>query len=219
MNTLKIEIVSDIVCPWCVIGFKNLEKAMSELKSEMQFDIKWRPYELHPEIPEKGYDKELYMEQKFGNGTGRKDFFDELVKIGKELNFDFNSHKTQRLPNTFLAHRLIWFAEDKGSQTQLSEALFKAYFTDGKDIGSKSILVELAEEVGLDKADVKNFLDSKDGGQEVADLEMNTMERSIGAVPTYIINDQYLIQGGQEPETFAAFLKKILLKEIEKENA
>jgi predicted DsbA family dithiol-disulfide isomerase len=104
-----------------------------------------------------------------------------------------------------------------GLQTELSEALFKCYFTEGKDIGSKEILLEVAVEVGMDLDIIKLFLDSKEGGQETADEEMNFIEKSIGAVPTYFINEKYIIQGGQEPETFVSFLNKILIKE--KENA
>ena len=104
-----------------------------------------------------------------------------------------------------------------GLQTELSEALFKCYFTEGKDIGSKEILLKVAVEVGMDLDTIKLFLDSEEGGQETADEEMNFIEKSIGAVPTYFINEKYIIQGGQEPETFVSFLNKILIKE--KENA
>ncbi len=107
-----------------------------------------------------------------------------------------------------MAHRLLWKAEQYNLQTELSEALFRAYFSEGLNIGSKEILAEVSESVGMDKVEVINFLDSKEGGQEIADLEMNFIEKSIGAVPTYFINDKYIIQGGQEPETFVSFLKK-----------
>ena len=97
-------------------------------------------------------------------------------------------------------------SENYNLQTELSEALFTAYFTDGLDIGSKEILAQISESIGLDKNEILNFLDSKEGGQETADLEMNFIEKSIGAVPTYFINGKYIIQGGQEPETFVSFL-------------
>ena len=214
MDTLKIDIVSDVVCPWCVIGFRNLKKAMEELKSELEFEISWKPYELHPEIPQEGYDKKLYMQQKFGSAGG-KSKYDEITKIGESLNFTFNFFKTERIPNTFMAHRLLWKSEEYNLQTELSEALFIAYFTDGLDIGSKEILAEISESVGMSKNEILNFLDSSEGGQETADLEMNFIEKSIGAVPTYFINDKYIIQGGQEPETFVSFLRKIIQKENE----
>ena len=218
MDTLKIEIVSDVVCPWCVIGFRNLKKAIEELENELSFKISWKPYELHPEIPENGYDKELYMQQKFGSNRGNG-VYDEIVSIGKDLEFDFNFSKTKRIPNTFLAHRLLWYAGQKNVQNELSEALFYAYFTNGKDVGSIEVLATIAYEVGLDKSEVITFLESDTGAKEVENQELDSIERSIGAVPTYIINDQYLIQGGQQPETFISFLRRIQLKEQEKQDA
>ena len=218
MKALKIEIVSDVVCPWCVIGFKNLKKAIKELENELTFEISWKPYELHPEIPTNGYDKELYMQQKFGSNRG-KGVYDEIIDIGKDLDFNFNFSKTERIPNTFLAHRLLWYAEQKNLQNELSENLFYAYFTEGKDIGSIEVLASIASEIGLDKLKIISFLESEAGSKEVEDQKLESIERSIGAVPTYIINDQYLIQGGQQPETFMAFLRKIQSKELEKQNA
>ena len=217
MDKLKIDIVSDVVCPWCVIGFINLQKAIKELNDQIKFEINWKPYELHPEIPQNGYDKKLYLEQKFGDLSGRQSPYKQIEEIGNSLGFEFNFSKTERIPNTFNAHRLLWKSKQEGLQTELSEALFKAYFTDGRDIGSIEVLSDIAHEVGMKKEEIKNFLNSKEGGQETADEEMSFIEKSIGAVPTYFINNKYIIQGGQEPETFVSFLKKILIKE--KENA
>ena len=217
MDKLRIDIVSDVVCPWCVIGFINLQKAIKELNDRIEFEISWKPYELHPEIPQNGYDKKLYLEQKFGNSYGRQSPYKQIEEIGSSLGFEFNFSKTKRIPNTFNAHRLLWKAEKDGLQTELSQALFKAYFTDGRDVGSIEVLSDIADEVGMKKLDMKEFLNSKEGGQETADEEMSFIEKSIGAVPTYFINNKYIIQGGQEPETFISFLNKILVKE--KENA
>ena len=217
MDKLKIDIVSDVVCPWCVMGFINLQKAIKELKDQIEFEINWKPYELHPEIPQNGYDKKLYLQQKFGDLTGRQSPYKQIEEIGVALGFEFNFSKTERIPNTFNAHRLLWKAKREGLQTELSEALFKAYFTDGRDVGSIEVLSDIANEVGMDKEKIKKFLISKEGGQETADEEMSFIEKSIGAVPTYFINNKYIIQGGQEPETFVSFLNKILMKE--KENA
>ena len=215
MDKLRIDIVSDIVCPWCVIGFKNLQKAIKELNGQVEFEISWKPYELHPEIPQNGYDKKLYLEQKFGDLSGRQSPYKQIERIGSSLGFEFNFHKTERIPNTFNAHRLLWKAKKESLQTELSEALFKAYFTDGRDVGSIEVLSDIGEEVGMKKSEIKQFLYSKEGGQETADEEMNFIEKSIGAVPTYFINNKYIIQGGQEPETFVSFLNKILVKERE----
>ena len=217
MEKLKIDIVSDVVCPWCVIGFKNLRKAMNDMSHQVDFEITWKPYELHPEIPENGYDKELYMQQKFGGKSNGSSVYNQIKEIGESLGFEFNFSKTKRIPNTFNAHRLIWKAKEYKLQTELSESLFEAYFTDGKDIGSLEILAEIADQVGMEKEVTKEFLFSKEGGQETADEEMIFIEKSIGAVPTFFINDKYIIQGGQEPETFVSFLNKILLKEKKNE--
>ena len=214
MDTLKIDIVSDVVCPWCVIGFKNLKKAMKTLEADLNFKISWKPYELHPEIPQNGYDKKLFMQQKFGSSSGRS-HYNEITRVGESVGFEFNFSKAKRIPNTFMAHRLLWMVEKHHLQTELSEALFKAYFTDGLNIGSKEVLVDLSASVGLEKKEVIDFLNSEEGGQETADLEMAFIEKSLGAVPTYFINNKYIIQGGQEPETFVAFFKKIIKKENE----
>jgi predicted DsbA family dithiol-disulfide isomerase len=219
MDKLKIDIVSDVVCPWCVIGFINLQKAIKELNDQIKFEISWKPYELHPEIPQNGYDKKLYLEQKFGDLSGRQSPYKQIEEIGNSLGFEFNFSKTERIPNTFNAHRLLWKSKQEELQTELSEALFKAYFTDGRDVGSIEVLSDIAHEVGMQKEEIKNFLNSKEGGQETADDEMEFIEKSIGAVPTYFINEKYIIQGGQEPETFVSFLNKILSKEKQNANS
>ena len=219
MHKLKIDIVSDVVCPWCVIGFKNLQKAMAELQKEIEFEINWKPYELHPEIPEKGYDKKLYMQQKFGDQVDSFSPYKHIEELGKELGFEFHFSKSERIPNTFRAHRLLWKAREFDLQSELSEALFEAYFTEGNDIGSIDILSEIASNLGMNKEKTTKFLESKEGGQETADEEMNFIEKSIGAVPTYFINYKYIIQGGQETSTFISFLNKILIKEKESETS
>tara|TARA_B100000287_G_scaffold434680_1_gene499873 strand:+ start:3394 stop:4044 length:651 start_codon:yes stop_codon:yes gene_type:complete len=208
VTSLKIEIVSDVVCPWCVIGYKNLQKAIKKLQNQMEFDVSWRPYELHPEIPEDGFDKELYMKQKFGNSS-RSNFTSNIKELGESLGFQFNFSKSKTIPNTFKAHRFIWYIKDQELQTKLSEALFYAHFTEGKDIGSTKVLGQIGEDLGLDQKEIIKFLDSKEGGKEVADLEINAMESAITSVPTYIINDRFILHGGQESNTFVSFFKRV----------
>ena len=202
MTSLKIEIVSDVVCPWCVIGYKNLQKAIKKLQNQMEFDVSWRPYELHPEIPEDGFDKELYMKQKFGNSS-RSNFTSNIKELGESLGFEFNFSKSKTIPNTFKAHRFIWYIKDQELQTKLSEALFYAH------LGSTKVLGQIGEDLGLDQKEIIKFLDSKEGGKEVADLEINAMESAITSVPTYIINDRFILHGGQESNTFLSFFKRV----------
>ena len=158
MDTLKIDIISDVVCPWCIIGFRNLKTAMKELQSELKFEISWKPYELHPEIPPEGYDKKLYLKQKFGSSNESLPY-EQTTKVGESIGFEFNFSKTERIPNTFMAHRLLWKAEQYNLQTELSEALFKAYFTDGLDIGSEETLSDISHSVGMSKEESFTFLE------------------------------------------------------------
>ena len=125
----------------------------------MEFDVSWRPYELHPEIPEDGFDKELYMKQKFGNSS-RSNFTSNIKELGESLGFQFNFSKSKTIPNTFKAHRFIWYIKDQELQTKLSEALFYAHFTEGKDIGSTKVLGQIGEDLGLDQKEIIKYLSS-----------------------------------------------------------
>ena len=211
---LKIDIVSDIVCPWCVIGYKNLKKAISNLEKEIDFNIRWRAYELHPDIPKQGITKEKHIMNKFGDINRAKKTYDHIKKVGERAGFIFHFSKNQTIPNTFLAHRLLWYAEKKDKQTTLSEALFSAYFAEGKNVGVKKELLEISSLIGLNKKEVETFLNSNKGEKEVIQQEIKAREMNISGVPTYVINNKYLLQGGQEPETFIAFLRRIKEKEI-----
>ena len=209
-NKLKIDIVSDIVCPWCVIGYKKLCIAMQELKAEVSFKTEWKAYQLHPEIPKEGFDKEEYKKIKFGNSSDSKSKFNFIGQEGKKVGIEFNFNKSQNLPNTFLAHRLIWIAKSKGIQDLIAEALFKAYFTEGRDIGSMKELLSISFENGLDKDEIKGFLKSDLGTREVSREELRAREMNIFSVPTYIFNKKYFLVGGQEPDTFMAYIRKVI---------
>ena len=145
-NQLKIDIVSDIVCPWCAIGFKKLSKAMEDLNDKIFFEVNWKPYELPPEIPTEGFNKEEYYKIKFGSSNGSRDRFNHITKEGKKAGLEFNFDISKNLPNTFLAHRLLWFSRSKDMQDIMAEALFHAYFTEGRDIGSINELISISTE-------------------------------------------------------------------------
>ena len=213
-SQLKIDIVSDIVCPWCAIGYKKLFEAITELGDEINFEIKWKPYELHPEIPEEGFDKKEYYKIKFGESSGSKDRFNFISDEGKKVGIEFNFNKSKNLPNTFLAHRLLWLCRSKNIQDTLAEALFHAYFTDGRDIGDQDELIEIASENGLNKEEIRNFFKTNIGHDEVLREENRAREMNIFSVPTYIFNKKYLLVGGQEPDTFVAYMKKVIEVEV-----
>ena len=209
-SQLKIDIVSDIVCPWCAIGFKKISKAMEDLNEEILFEVNWKPYELHPEIPTEGFSKEEYYKIKFGNSNGARDRFNHITEEGKKAGLDFNFNKTKNLPNTFLAHRLLWFSRSKDMQDVMAEALFHAYFTEGRDIGSINELISISTESGLQKTEIEKFFKTDVGSDEILREELRAKEMNIFSVPTYIFNKKYLLVGGQEADTFMAYMKKVI---------
>ena len=209
-NQLKIDIVSDIVCPWCAIGFKKLSKAMEDLNEEILFEVNWKPYELHPEIPTEGFSKEEYYKIKFGNSNGSRDRFNHITEVGKKAGLKFNFNKSKNLPNTFLAHRLLWFSRSKDMQDVMAEALFHAYFTEGRDIGSIHELISISTESGLQKSEIEDFFKTDIGSDEIIREELRAKEMNIFSVPTYIFNKKYLLVGGQEADTFKTYMKKVI---------
>ena len=209
-SQLKIDIVSDIVCPWCAIGFKKLSKAMEDLNEEILFEVNWKPYELHPEIPTEGFNKEEYYKIKFGNSNGSRDRFNHLTEEGKKAGLEFNFDKSKNLPNTFLAHRLLWFSRSKDMQDVIAEALFHAYFTEGRDVGSINELISISTENGLQKSEIEDFLKTDIGSDEILREELRAKEMKIFSVPTYIFNKKYLLVGGQETDTFKSYMKKVI---------
>ena len=209
-SQLKIDIVSDVVCPWCAIGYKKLSKAMEDLNEEILFEVNWKPYELHPEIPTEGFNKEEYYKIKFRNSNGSKDRFNHLTEEGKKAGLEFNFDKSKNLPNTFLAHRLLWFSRSKDMQDVIAEALFHAYFTEGRDIGSINELISISTENGLQKSEIKDFFKTDVGSDEILREELRAKEMKIFSVPTYIFNKKYMLVGGQEANTFKSYMKKII---------
>ena len=209
-SQLKIDIVSDVVCPWCAIGYKKLSKAMEDLNEEILFEVNWKPYELHPEIPTEGFNKEEYYKIKFGNSNGSRDRFNHLTEEGKKAGLEFNFDKSKNLPNTFLAHRLLWFSRSKDMQDVIAEALFHAYFTEGRDIGSIHELISISTENGLQKSEIEDFFKTDVGSDEILMEELRAKEMNIVSVPTYIFNKKYLLVGGQEADTFKSYMKKVI---------
>jgi len=216
-SQLKIDIVSDVVCPWCAIGYKKLSEAMNKLDDEISFEVNWKPYELHPEIPREGFDKKEYYKIKFGESSGASDKFNFISEEGKKVGLEFNFKKSKNLPNTFLAHRLLWLCRSKDMQDVIAEALFHAYFTDGRDVGNEDELIEISSENGLNKQEIKEFFQTNIGHKEVLREENRAREMNIFSVPTYIFNKKYLLVGGQESDTFEAYMKKVI--EVESKNS
>jgi len=207
---LKIDFVSDISCPWCAIGLHALEQAAERLQGEVALDLHFQPFELNPQMVPEGQDINEHLHEKYGatpeQSQGTRD---AIAQRGAALGFTFNMDKRSRIYNTFDAHRLLHWAEEKGLQPQLKHALFKAYFTDGQSPGDHEVLLRVAGEVGLDVEEARAVLSSDRYAAEVRERERFYQQHGIHSVPAIIVNDRHLIQGGQPVEVFEQALRQI----------
>ncbi len=207
---LKIDFVSDVSCPWCVIGLRALEQAAERLAGEVQLDLHFQPFELNPQMGPEGQDIGEHLQQKYGASDAQREATRAAIAArGAELGFTFTPGARGRIYNTFDAHRLLHWAELQGRQPALKNALFKAYFTDGEDPSNHELLVRLAGEVGLDVAEARALLQSDRYATEVREREQFYLQQGIHSVPAVIVNDRHLIQGGQPVEVFEQALRQI----------
>jgi predicted DsbA family dithiol-disulfide isomerase len=207
---LKIDFVSDVSCPWCVIGLKSLETALQALKGEVAAELRFQPFELNPQMGAEGQDIVEHIAQKYGSTPKDIERNRENIRSrGAEVGFDFNMQKRARIYNTFDAHRLLHWAQIEGRQEALKNALFSAYFTDGMDPSDHTVLTDVAVKVGLDAKRAAQILESNEFAADVREREKFYADRGIRAVPSVIINDQHLIQGGQPAEVFETALRQL----------
>lgn len=206
--TIQIEIYSDVVCPWCFIGKRRLEQALETAGYAQQTHIAWRPFQLNPTMPREGLDRRVYLDAKFGGTVARRAIEERVAKVGEADGIVFAFDRIERTPNTFDAHRLMWFAQQRGKQDDLAEGLFHAYFTEGRDIGQRQTLVDVAAEADLDRDAVKQFLLSDHGTEEVRAQEATGRRLGIRGVPYFLLNGLHAISGAQSPETFVSALKR-----------
>jgi predicted DsbA family dithiol-disulfide isomerase len=207
---LKIDFVSDVSCPWCVIGLRSLEQALERIGDDATADIHFQPFELNPQMPPEGQDIAEHIAQKYGSTPEQLARNREGIRArGAKLGFTFNMDKRSRIYNTFDAHRLLYWAELEGRQQNLKRALFAAYFTDGRNPSDREVLIDVAKQAGLDPLRAREILESGLYADDVREREQLYGQRGIGAVPSVIVNDKYLIQGGQPVEVFEQALRKI----------
>jgi predicted DsbA family dithiol-disulfide isomerase len=195
-----IDIVSDAICPWCFIGKRRLERALLQAP-QSDVRIGWRPYQLNPEMPREGMDRKVYLKAKFGDETGG-DRYDAIVAAGREEGIDFVFDRIKRTPNTILAHRLIRYSARENHQPRLVEALFRAYFTEGQDIGDADTLTAVAVAAGMDEAKTAAFLASSEEEDLIRQEDAFARQIGIQGVPCFIIDRQYAVSGAQPPEAF-----------------
>ena len=209
---VTVEIWSDVVCPWCYIGKRRFERAVDELASELDIDVRYRPYQLDPTAsPGKSQPVFEAYAKKFGGPDQARRIIDRVTETAAADGLEFRMDRAQRA-NTLLAHRLLWWAEQPDSpvaQAVLKERLLQAYFVDGADIGDPDTLADLAADVGAGRDDALRFLESDAGLAEVRELIGRAGELGISAVPTYVLNGQWAIPGAQDPDTFVNVLRRL----------
>lgn len=199
---LKIEIFSDVVCPWCFIGKQMLFKALEKVSDLYDINIAWQPFELNPNMPAEGQDRKAYRLQKFGSVERSQALEGQVAAAAREEGLHLEMDKIERIPNTFLAHRLSRFARHQDKQAAMMEELFQAYFVRGADVGNLDTLIELAQNAGLDKEEVKAHLESNDGVELLRNEEEKGLRLGVNGVPYFRINDIYGISGAQSPDRF-----------------
>ena len=194
---ITVDIVSDVVCPWCIIGYKKLEKAMAQFEGKARFELAWHAFEL----------------KKYGATPEQSQANRERLRsAGNDLDFEFRYHEDMRMVNTFDAHRLLHWAGETGKQTALKLALFKAHFTDGKDVSDHQALIDVAVSVGLDETRARDLLATDMFAADVRAVEAEWQDRFITGVPAFIFNKKFMVPGAQDAEVFANVIENKLLQ-------
>lgn len=204
--TLTIEITSDFICPWCLVVDTRLNRAIEQLKPPVKIQRIWYPFELNPTMPEAGMDRQTYRSNKFGSWEYSQILDAQTMQAARGDGIEFRYDLMQVTPNTLKAHRLTWLASQSGKATEIAERILNAYFTEGQDITDVETLAKLAVEVGIDADQVRAFLTSTVGVEEVKELEREAATRSIRSVPTIKIGKETIV-GAQSVDVFLTALQ------------
>ena len=201
-EAIKLDIMSDPICPWCYIGKAHLDRALQDHPNH-PFAIEWHPFQLNPEMPREGMDRRAYLEGKFGGKEGAVRAYAPVVEHAEKAGLNINFEAMQRTPNTLDAHRLIHWAGIEGRQTAAVAALFKAYFVDARDIGDAEVLADIADSIEMDAAVVTRLLKSDVDTQDIRDRDAHSRKMGVNSVPTFIIANAHAVPGAQPPELWA----------------
>ncbi|HCU88898.1 MAG TPA: disulfide bond formation protein DsbA [Gammaproteobacteria bacterium] len=207
-----LEIVSDIVCPWCYIGKRRLDRALELLGSDNPITVRWKPYELNPKMPPGGLDRKSYYARKFGSSAYAEDLIANITANAHDDGLPMEYANIKRVPNTRTAHRLIWLAEQFDCQDAIVDALFQAYFVEGSNIEDRMVLFNIAVSTGISDEVVNKFL----GGDEALDIIATEVKAAqdagIQGVPAFVLNGHFLFSGAQSPETISLTIKRAIAK-------
>lgn len=204
---VTIDVFSDPICPWCFIGKKRMDEALA-MRPDIPVSIRWRAFQLNPDMPKEGMDRQAYLSAKFGGADRAGEVYGHIHQVGGQVGIDFQFDRIPRTPSTMKAHRLIRFTQENGGEevNALIPLLFEAYFLNGQDIGEDAVLLDLAGKAGMDTDAVAAYLDSGKDEDEVQAEDVFARRLGIGGVPCFIINGKYALSGAQEPEAFLPLL-------------
>jgi predicted DsbA family dithiol-disulfide isomerase len=205
--TLTIDIISDVICPWCFIGKRRLEKAIAA--HDGQVKVRWLPFQLNPTMPKEGVGRKEYRTKKFGSWERSLELDAQMVAVGETEGIHFAFDRTERTPNTVDPHRLIWLADHQGIQDAIMEALFRAYFTEGRDISNRQTLIDVVADAGLDRNRAEAVLNSNDGLDAIKEAEELSRRHRVDGVPFFIMNGKITLGGAQPPEAFLEAFGKV----------
>ena len=210
MTTLQIDIVSDIACPWCAIGYARLEQAITALKDEMDIQVAWHAFELNPDPSGDGEPILPALARKYGRSEDEMRANQaQMMEIAKDLGLNFEKLQERYTRNTFDGHRLVKWAGEQGKQTEMKMALFEAYFGRAENVTDAEVLANCASSVGLDAEEARAVLNSERYADTVRADEARYQQAGASAVPAYIVNQKFLISGAQEPDTLIDALREI----------
>jgi len=206
---MRLDIVSDAICPWCYIGKRQLERALAMLEPEgLRFSVHWNPFQLNPDMPKEGRDRAAYRALKFGSAEKARELDERVTGAAANVGLAFRPDLMLRTPNTLDAHRLIWLAGREGVQDATMEAVFAAYFTQGRDIGDRDVLADCAVEAGMDRAQVAAFLAGEVAAQEMLAADQSARAAGVNGVPSFFLDGYGLYSGAMPAETMAEALRK-----------
>ena len=205
---ITLDILSDPICPWCYIGKANLDRAL-EARPEHALTIQWHPFQLNPDMPPEGADRRAYLEAKFGGKDNAVKIYARIAEAAEAAGLKIDFGGIKRTPNTLDAHRLIHWAGLEGRQTAAVSRLFKAYFEDGKDIGDREVLLEIADGIGLDREMIRRLFDSDADLDDIRARDEHARQRGVTGVPTFVLANQHVLPGAQPTELWLQVIDEI----------
>jgi predicted DsbA family dithiol-disulfide isomerase len=199
---VRVDVISDVICPWCYVGKRRLEKAVAARNGRAIVRVRWHPFELNPQMPKEGMDRRQYRTAKFGSWERSVALDAQVTAAGCDEGIPFAFDKIERTPNTLDAHRLIWLADRQGMQDAVVEAVFRAYFTEGRDISRTPTLLDVVAEAGLDRNKAAGVLGGDEGVAEIRATEKQAHRAGVQGVPFFVINSRLALSGAREASAF-----------------